>query len=125
MGLFNGLLRGVAAAGVMGLVAKLVNDHGGLEGMSNTLKEKGLASAVQSWIGTGENEPVTPQQMHSALGSRKLKELSKDSGMTTEEVARELSSTLPKVVDRFSPNGTLPPQNPFAGGQAALKEMIE
>ena len=125
MGLFNGLLRGVAAAGVMGLVAKLVNDHGGLEGMASTLKEKGLGSAVQSWLGTGENEHVNPKQMHSALGSQKLEELSKESGMTTEEVARELSGTLPKVMDRFSPQGTLPSQNPFAGGSSALKEMTE
>ena len=125
MGLFNGLLRGVAAAGVMGLVAKLVNDHGGLEGMASTLKEKGLADAVHSWLGTGENKAVTPEQMHSALGQQKLEELSRDSGMTTEEVARELSGTLPKVMDRFSPNGTLPAQNPFEGGQAALKELTE
>lgn len=125
MGLFNGLLRGVAAAGVMGLVAKLVNDHGGLEGMASTLREKGLADAVQSWIGTGENKAITPQQMHSALGSQKLEALSRESGMTTEEVARELSSTLPKVMDRLSPQGTLPTQNPFEGGSSALKEMTQ
>ncbi len=123
MGLFNGLLRGVAAAGVMGLVAKLVNDHGGLEGMASTLKEKGLADAVHSWIGTGENQSVTPQQMHSALGSQKLEELAKESGMTTEQVASELSSTLPQVMDRLSPQGTLPRENPFAGGSSALKEI--
>ena len=125
MGLFNGLLRGVAGAGVMALVAKLVNDNGGLEGMASTLKEKGLGSAVQSWLSTGENEHVTPQQMHSALGSQKLEELSKESGMTTEEVARELSGTLPQVMDRLSPQGTLPRENPFAGGSNAWKEMTE
>ena len=49
----------------------------------------------------------------------------KDSGMTTDEVARELFSTLPQVMDRLSPQGTLPAQNPFAGGSSALTEMIE
>jgi uncharacterized protein YidB (DUF937 family) len=124
MGLFNGLMRGVASAGVLALVAKLVNDHGGLEGMSNTLKEKGLAEAVHSWIGTGKNEAVTPQQMHSAFGTQKLEDLGRESGMTGDQVAGELSKTLPEVVNRLSPDGKLPAENPFAEGDTAVSDML-
>jgi uncharacterized protein YidB (DUF937 family) len=124
MGLFNGLMRSIASAGVLALVAKLVNDHGGLEGMANTLKEKGLADAVHSWIGTGANDPVTPQQMQSAIGTEKMDELARQSGMTRDQVSSELSNALPEVMNRLTPQGKLPSENPFQGGEGSVDDML-
>jgi uncharacterized protein YidB (DUF937 family) len=124
MGLFNGLMRGVASAGVLALVAKLVNDHGGLDGMANTLREKGLADAVHSWIGTGKNDTVTPQQMHDAIGTQKMDELAQQSGMTRDQVAGELSTALPEVMNRLSPQGKLPSENPFQDGETSVQDML-
>jgi uncharacterized protein YidB (DUF937 family) len=119
MGLFNGVLRGVAGAGVLVLIGKLVNEHGGMEGMLGTLRDKGLAGAVGSWMGPGENEPVTADQMRDAFGSDRLERLANSSGMTQEEVGSQIATTLPTVVDRLTPEGYLPEENPFEAEETA------
>ncbi len=124
MGLLDGVLTGVAGAGLFAVVSKLVNDHGGVDGMLNTLQQKGLGGAVQSWISPGPNQPVTPDQIHQALGADKMQELAQHAGMTTDEVAQHLSTTLPQVVDKLTPNGQVPQGNPFQGGLDSLKQLL-
>ncbi len=113
MGLLNGVLRGVAGVGVMALIGKLVNEHGGMEGMLGTLRDKGLAGAVGSWMGPGQNESVTADQMRNAFGQEKIESLAKSTGMTQDEVSSQIATTLPTVVDRLTPEGYLPEENPF------------
>jgi uncharacterized protein YidB (DUF937 family) len=126
MGLINGLLRGVATAGVAALVARTVKDHGGLDGMMETLKQKGLAGAVGSWLGPGENQAVTPNQMRDALGQDHLDAIGRDQGMSGDEVAQQLSQNLPNVVNHLSPDGRLPQEDPFRDADdAAVRRMVE
>lgn len=81
---------------------------GGLGGLLDKLQKGGLGSAINSWIGPGENQPVSPGQLGSALGPDIIKTLAQRSGLSEEELTRQLSHVLPGVVDKLTPQGRLP-----------------
>jgi uncharacterized protein YidB (DUF937 family) len=70
--------------------------------------EGGLGKPIDSWIGTGPNEPVSPGQLGNALGPNIIKTLAERSGISEEELLKQLTQVLPGVVDKLTPNGRLP-----------------
>ena len=109
MGLFDGLVGGVLGAGMVSVVNGLAERHGGLQGLVSELQSKGLGGAVQSWIATGPNQPVSADQLHQALGSDTMAQLAAKIGISPQELAAKLSEVLPQAVDKVTPNGILPP----------------
>lgn len=87
--------------GVGGLLA-------GLGGLLNKLQQGGLGNATDSWVGTGQNQPVPPNQLGSALGPDVIKSLAQRAGIPEEELTQQLSRVLPGLVDKMTPNGRLP-----------------
>ena len=81
---------------------------GGLGGLVNKLKQGGLGDVVNSWVGSGQNQPVSPGQLGSALGPNIIKTLAQQSGISEEELTQQLSQALPGLVDKLTPNGRLP-----------------
>jgi len=81
---------------------------GGLGGLLDKLQNGGLGNAINSWIGHGQNQPVSPGQLGSALGPDLIKMLAQRSGMSEEEITKQLSQILPGVVDKLTPQGRLP-----------------
>jgi uncharacterized protein YidB (DUF937 family) len=81
---------------------------GGLGGLLNKLQNGGLADAANSWIGSGQNQPVSPGQLGSALGPDIIKTIAQRSGMSEEDITKQLSQVLPGVVDKLTPKGRLP-----------------
>jgi uncharacterized protein YidB (DUF937 family) len=81
---------------------------GGLGGLLDKLQKGGLGDAANSWIGTGQNKPASPGQLGSALGPDIIKTLAQRSGLSEEEITRQLSQVLPGVVDKLTPQGRLP-----------------
>jgi uncharacterized protein YidB (DUF937 family) len=81
---------------------------GGLGGLLDKLQNGGLGNAINSWIGHGQNHPVSPGQLGSALGPDIIKTLAQRSGMSEEEITKQLSQILPGVVDKLTPQGRLP-----------------
>ena len=81
---------------------------GGLGGLLDKLQNGGLGNAINSWIGHGQNQPVSPGQLGSALGPDLIKMLAQRSGMSEEELTKQLSQILPGVVDKLTPQGRLP-----------------
>lgn len=81
---------------------------GGLGGLIDKLQQGGLGNAINSWIGHGQNHPVSPGQLGSALGPDLIKMLAQRSGMSEEEITKQLSQILPGVVDKLTPQGRLP-----------------
>ena len=90
-----------AGAGAGGLLA-------GLGGLLDTLQKGGLGNVANSWVGTGQNQPVSPGQLGPALGSDLLKKLAQHSGLSEEELTKQLSQVLPGVVDKLTPAGRMP-----------------
>jgi len=81
---------------------------GGLGGLLEKLQNGGLGNAINSWIGSGQNQPVSPGQLGSALGPDIIKMLAQRSGLSEEEITKQLSQILPGVVDKLTPHGRLP-----------------
>ena len=81
---------------------------GGLGGLLNKLQQGGLGNVANSWVGSGQNQPVAPGQLGSALGPSIIKMLVQKSGLSEEEITKQLSQVLPGIVDKLTPNGKLP-----------------
>jgi uncharacterized protein YidB (DUF937 family) len=81
---------------------------GGLGGLLDKLQKGGLGNLVNSWVGPGQNQPVSPNQLGPALGPDIIKTLAQRSGLSEEELTRQLSQVLPGLVDKLTPNGRLP-----------------
>jgi uncharacterized protein YidB (DUF937 family) len=81
---------------------------GGLGGLLEKLQTGGLGNVANSWVGSGQNQPVSPNQLGPALGSDIIKTLAQRSGLSEEEVTKQLSQVLPGVVDKLTPAGRLP-----------------
>jgi len=71
-------------------------------------KQAGHGETAESWVGTGPNKPVTPPQLEQAIGPEVLETLSKQTGLSREEVLARLSRELPDAVDKYTPHGRLP-----------------
>jgi uncharacterized protein YidB (DUF937 family) len=81
---------------------------GGLGGLLNRLQQGGLGDETKSWVGSGQNQPVSPGQLGSALGPNIIKTLAQQSGISEDELTKQLSQVLPGIVDKLTPNGRLP-----------------
>ena len=81
---------------------------GGLGGLLNKLEQGGLGDVTKSWVGSGQNQPVSPGQLGSALGPSIIKMLSQKSGISEEDITKQLSQVLPELVDKLTPSGRLP-----------------
>src|SRR6478735_3854057 len=108
MGLFDGLLGGIVGAGMVSVVSGIIEKHGGIQGIVSEFEKNGLGPTVKSWVGTGPNQPISPDQVHKALGPDLMRQLSEKSGLSVEDLAQKLSQVLPEVVDKLTPDGTIP-----------------
>ena len=116
MGLFDNLggalkdmLGQVEAAAVPSLInaALAKTNLGNLQGLVNQLQQGGLGPQVQSWLGSGANMSVTPEQLRAALGNEQVKQLAAHFGVPIDQVLNLLAQHLPTAVDQASPNGRL------------------
>jgi uncharacterized protein YidB (DUF937 family) len=116
--------RGSAGGGLGGLVGSLTGGSGaqgggglgGLGGLIGALTQGGLGQAANSWVGTGQNLPVSPDQITQALGGGGggggiLAQLAQAAGMSHGEAANGLSQILPGLVDKLTPDGQVPQQD--------------
>jgi len=109
MGLFDGIIGGVIGAEMATVVNRLIEQHGGVQGIVSELQSKGLGDTVQSWINPGPNQPVSADQLHQALGSNTIADLAARLGVSSDVLAGKLSEVLPKAMDTLTPGGVVPP----------------
>jgi len=84
------------------------NDGGGLSALLQQLEAKGLGQVAQSWIGTGNNLPISAEQIENALGSEQVQQLAAKVGVSPDVIKSHLAEILPKIVDRLTPDGKVP-----------------
>jgi uncharacterized protein YidB (DUF937 family) len=99
LGKLSSTLGGASAGGVLG---------GGLAELLDRFKQSGQGETAESWVRTGPNKPVTPPQLEQAVGSDVLETLSRQTGLSREEILARLSRELPDAVDKYTPQGRLP-----------------
>jgi uncharacterized protein YidB (DUF937 family) len=119
LGLGALLASGVLTRGLSGQTASTgsqpatdTNDAGGilggLGGLLNKLEQGGLGNQANSWVGPGQNQPVSPGQLSQALGPNIIKTLSQMTGVSEDELTKQLSQGIPVIVNTLTPNGRLP-----------------
>ena len=91
--------RGASAGGILG---------GGLGELVDRFKQSGQSETADSWVKTGANKPCTPAQLESAIGPEVLDSLSKQTGLSRDELVARLCRELPNAVDKYTPEGRLP-----------------
>jgi uncharacterized protein YidB (DUF937 family) len=102
------------------LGSMLSNDgaQGGLGGLVGKFQEAGLGNVVQSWIGSGENMPISADQITQVLGSDGLANIAQQLGLGNGEAAGQLSEMLPGLIDKLTPGGHAP-----EGGLGGLGDL--
>lgn len=116
MGLLDSVVGALGQGGGGGGQGELINavislianqGQGGLGGLLAQLQQGGLGDAVASWVGTGQNLPVSPDQLSQALGPDTIGAIAQQLGLSHGDAAGQLSQVLPQVVDKLTPNGQL------------------
>jgi uncharacterized protein YidB (DUF937 family) len=92
--------------------------NGGLGELLDRFKQSGDGETAESWVRDGPNKQVTPTQLERAIGPEVLETLSKQTGLSREELLARLSRELPDAVDKYTPQGRLPTEADFPSSPA-------
>ena len=110
-----GMLGGLGGAGGLAALLPIVagmlsNDgqHGGLGGLMDKFNQAGLGDAAKSWVGSGENQAISGDQLTQVLGSGALGDIASKLGMSQGDAARSLAQMLPGLIDKLTPHGQAP-----------------
>ena len=90
MGMLDGLLGGIVGAGMVSVVNNIIEKHGGLQGVVSEFERNGLGGTVKSWVGTGPNQPISPDELQRALGPDLLQQLAQKSGLSVRGPVAEV-----------------------------------
>ncbi len=116
MSLFDSVLSAVnnhvekqgGIANVLGSLLANNGELGGLNGLVDKFNQAGMGDVVKSWIGTGENQPISGDQLSNVLGGDVLGKVAGQLGMDPAQLSGQLSAMLPGLVDKLTPNGAIP-----------------
>jgi uncharacterized protein YidB (DUF937 family) len=99
LGNLGGILGGTSVGGVLG---------DGLRDLIESFKTSGKGEVADSWVGTGPNKPISPQDLERAISPEVWATLSEHTGLSRQELLSRLSRDLPEAVDKYTPEGRLP-----------------
>ena len=120
--LFGGASQGSLMEQVLGLINN--PETGGFTGLIETFKDKGLGDVMSSWISTGENQPVSADQITDALGSNTIQEIAQKLGISGTDASSALSELLPQIIDKLTPEGAIPEGGLLEQGLNILKQKF-
>ena len=98
-------LGGASAGGILG---------GGLDELMERFKQSGQSETIESWVNTGPNKPCTADQLERAIGPEVWDTLSKQTGLSRDELVTRLCRELPDAVDKYTPQGRVPTEAEFS-----------
>ncbi|MGE0310144.1 MAG: YidB family protein [Lautropia sp.] len=104
---------------VLGMLAGGGNG-GGLQDLIGRFQQNGLGEQVQSWIGSGQNLPISADQLQNVLGSEQIGAIAEKLGMSAQETSSQMAGVLPDILDRLTPDGQLP-----SGGLGDIGSMLQ
>jgi uncharacterized protein YidB (DUF937 family) len=111
MGLFDSV-AGAVLGKVLGeksqmaqVAMDMLNKYGGIEGILAKFKEGGLADVAATWVGKGENTPVSSGQITETLGADTIAEIAEKFGISPNVLSDQLAEHLPNVIDKMTPDG--------------------
>jgi uncharacterized protein YidB (DUF937 family) len=105
---------------LIGMLGSLLAQSGGLQGLANKFTQSGQQNAFQSWVGMGENQPISGNQIQNALGSEQVSAIANRMGVDPAVASTFLAEYLPKIVDKLTPAGKIDPTADHQQGLAAM-----
>jgi len=105
---------------LMSTVMGMLGGQGGLQNIISQFDSKGLGDIIGSWVGTGNNLPISADQLQSVLGADTVKNLASKLGMDSNALVGQLSNFLPQAVDKLTPDGKVPEGNIMSKGMDML-----
>jgi uncharacterized protein YidB (DUF937 family) len=117
MGLLDTILGGQNRAGgdtgganpLLGVLAGLLAQSGGLPGLLSKFTQAGHDQQVKSWVSTGENQPIAPDQVRNVIGNDQVSAIASQLGVDPAQASQLLAKFLPNVVDKLTPHGQVDP----------------
>jgi uncharacterized protein YidB (DUF937 family) len=115
----SGAQQGPHATALTAIMAYINSPQvGGIAGLQSMFQQGGLGNIVSSWIGSGQNLPVSASQLQNVLHGGALQQAAQQAGMDPSQLTGMMSSLLPHLVDKLSPNGQVP-------DASALQKMMQ
>jgi uncharacterized protein YidB (DUF937 family) len=108
--ILKGNLGGLLAGGAAGSVIS-----GGLGDLLKQLQQSGHGDTANSWVGPGQNQPISPGDLSKALGADQINGLMSQTGLSRDELLSGLSQQLPEAINHLTPNGRLPTDDEVSG----------
>ncbi len=114
--ILSGALQGIsggqsAANPLLQIVVSLLGNSGGsggLAGLVQQFQQAGLGEQMQSWIGSGQNMPISMDQLSQVFGAERMQQMAASAGMDQQQFGGQLAELLPKIVDQVTPAGEVP-----------------
>jgi uncharacterized protein YidB (DUF937 family) len=107
------------------LLGALADREGGLGGLVQQFENAGLGDTISSWIGSGENQPIAPEDVHNVLGADLVQQIAAKTGLPVEQLLPQIAQHLPQLLDNITPNGEVPSgSNLLDAGLAFLKSRM-
>jgi uncharacterized protein YidB (DUF937 family) len=111
----------VAGKEIMPIVMNLISEQsGGIGGLIQKFTSNGLGDVVSSWTGTGENLPISSDQISKVLGSDTIKNIAEKTGLDTNAVTGQLTTILPEAINKLTPDGKIPEGDILSKGAELL-----
>jgi uncharacterized protein YidB (DUF937 family) len=110
LGSLGGLLAGLATGGTSnGAGGPIPNSavSSGLDNLLNQFRNAGHSQAADSWVGTGQNQPISAEQINSVIGHGKIAEIAKAAGVDPAQLSQILAQSLPNLIDKLTPGGKI------------------
>lgn len=107
-------------------VMEMVNNHpGGLSGLLQSFHDQGLGGLASSWVGTGQNLPVSAEQIQNVLGNEQVQQYAQKLGIPPGLAGGQLAQLLPALIDHLTPNGEAPQGGILSEGLSALSGLLK
>jgi uncharacterized protein YidB (DUF937 family) len=105
---------------LMSSIMQLLGGQGGLQNLISQFDAKGLGNVIGSWVGTGQNKSISPDQLQNVLGSDVLGGIASKLGLNVNDLSGQLSNLLPEVVDKLTPEDKVPEGDIMSKGMDLL-----
>ncbi|HSS69482.1 MAG TPA: YidB family protein [Casimicrobiaceae bacterium] len=113
MGILDGLIGFMSGDTQQGqnplvqMALQVIQQNGGLPGIIGKFQQAGLGQQAGSWVGTGQNMPITADQLQQVLGSGQIGEIAQQLGLTHGEASSGIAQALPQLIDKLTPTGQI------------------
>ena len=108
-------VRGLRGEALSGVATRLLGQGGtGLTALLQKFDQGGLGQIVQSWVGKGANQQLSPDQVKSVLGNEAVSEIANELGTSEDVASSKVAKVLPQIIDKLTRDGEVPDDDTLA-----------